>query len=78
MAWMVPIYLVWVLEGELLDVNRVASLVVRFPPSRKHILLTLFGVGFEVFGINHLTATLSNTKKSKNLVTLRRKKGLEM
>ena len=47
MAWVVPIYWVWVLECDLHNLNRVASLVVHFLPSTKHILLMLSGVGFE-------------------------------
>ncbi len=47
MAWMVPIYLVWLLECDLHDVNRVASSDVHFPPSTKPLLLMLLGVGFE-------------------------------
>ena len=46
MAWMVPIYLVWVLDRDLQNLNRVASLAVRFLPSTKHTLLMLFPIAF--------------------------------
>jgi len=49
MVWIALIYLVRLAVGDLQDVNRGASLGVHFPPSTKHILLMLFGVGFEGF-----------------------------
>jgi hypothetical protein len=54
-----------VLECDLQDVNREASLAVHFLPSTKHILLMPFGVDFE--GLRDQSSKppiLSSTKKS--------------